>query len=93
VHTDETGVTGTRPGPTERANSPIYSSSTSHAPSPARTLTLDLKDADDMARLRQLLVKADVLIENFRPGTLARLGLTDQDLKDASSMSSTTRSV
>jgi crotonobetainyl-CoA:carnitine CoA-transferase CaiB-like acyl-CoA transferase len=44
------------------------------------SITLDLKDADDMARLRQLLVKADVLIENFRPGTLARLGLTDQAL-------------
>jgi crotonobetainyl-CoA:carnitine CoA-transferase CaiB-like acyl-CoA transferase len=44
------------------------------------SITLDLKDADDLARLRQLLVKADVLIENFRPGTLARLGLTDQAL-------------
>jgi crotonobetainyl-CoA:carnitine CoA-transferase CaiB-like acyl-CoA transferase len=44
------------------------------------SITLDLKDADDMAHLRQLLVKADVLIENFRPGSLARLGLTDQAL-------------
>jgi crotonobetainyl-CoA:carnitine CoA-transferase CaiB-like acyl-CoA transferase len=44
------------------------------------SITLDLKDADDLAQLRQLLVKADVLIENFRPGTLARLGLTDQAL-------------
>jgi hypothetical protein len=44
------------------------------------SITLDLKDADDLAQLRQLLVGADVLIENFRPGTLARLGLTDQAL-------------
>jgi crotonobetainyl-CoA:carnitine CoA-transferase CaiB-like acyl-CoA transferase len=44
------------------------------------SITLDLKDADELAQLRQLLVKADVLIENFRPGTLARLGLTDQAL-------------
>ena len=44
------------------------------------SITLDLKDADDMAQLRQLLAMADVLIENFRPGTLARLGLTDQAL-------------
>jgi crotonobetainyl-CoA:carnitine CoA-transferase CaiB-like acyl-CoA transferase len=44
------------------------------------SITLDLKDADDMAQLRRLLARADVLIENFRPGTLARLGLTDQAL-------------
>jgi crotonobetainyl-CoA:carnitine CoA-transferase CaiB-like acyl-CoA transferase len=44
------------------------------------SVTLDLKDADDMARLRHLLAMADVLIENFRPGTLDRLGLTDQAL-------------
>jgi crotonobetainyl-CoA:carnitine CoA-transferase CaiB-like acyl-CoA transferase len=44
------------------------------------SITLDLKDTDDMTRLRQLLAKADVLIENFRPGTLAKLGLTDQEL-------------
>jgi crotonobetainyl-CoA:carnitine CoA-transferase CaiB-like acyl-CoA transferase len=44
------------------------------------SITLDLKDADDMAHLRHLLAMADVLIENFRPGTLARLGLRDQAL-------------
>jgi crotonobetainyl-CoA:carnitine CoA-transferase CaiB-like acyl-CoA transferase len=44
------------------------------------SITLDLKDADDLAYLRQLLAKADVLIENFRPGALARLGLTNSAL-------------
>jgi crotonobetainyl-CoA:carnitine CoA-transferase CaiB-like acyl-CoA transferase len=44
------------------------------------SITLDLRDADDMVRLRQLLATADVLIENFRPGILAKLGLTDQEL-------------
>ena len=44
------------------------------------SITLDLKDPKDMAQLRELLVKADVLIENFRPGTLGRMGLTDQAL-------------
>jgi crotonobetainyl-CoA:carnitine CoA-transferase CaiB-like acyl-CoA transferase len=44
------------------------------------SITLDLKNAEDMARLRHLLAMADVLIENFRPGTLARLGLTNQAL-------------
>jgi crotonobetainyl-CoA:carnitine CoA-transferase CaiB-like acyl-CoA transferase len=44
------------------------------------SITLDLNDTEDMAHLRQLLVKADVLIANFRPGTMTKLGLTDQAL-------------
>jgi crotonobetainyl-CoA:carnitine CoA-transferase CaiB-like acyl-CoA transferase len=44
------------------------------------SITLDLKHVADMSRLRQLLATADVLIENFRPGTLAKLGLTDHEL-------------
>ena len=33
-----------------------------------RSVVLDLKDADDVARARQLVKSADVVIENFRPG-------------------------
>jgi crotonobetainyl-CoA:carnitine CoA-transferase CaiB-like acyl-CoA transferase len=44
------------------------------------SITLDLKNNDDMEQLRQLLAKADVLIENFRPCVMARLGLTNQAL-------------
>jgi crotonobetainyl-CoA:carnitine CoA-transferase CaiB-like acyl-CoA transferase len=44
------------------------------------SITLDLKNNADMEQLRQLLAKADVLIENFRPGVLARLGLGNQAL-------------
>lgn len=40
-----------------------------------RTIALDLKAPDDLALLRQLAAEADVFIENFRPGTLERLGL------------------
>jgi crotonobetainyl-CoA:carnitine CoA-transferase CaiB-like acyl-CoA transferase len=40
-----------------------------------RSVVLDLKDADDLARLRGLLADADVLVENFRPGVMDRLGL------------------
>ncbi len=39
------------------------------------SIALDLKNADDVAILHRLLAKADVLIENFRPGTMERLGL------------------
>ena len=40
-----------------------------------RTITLDLGDADGAEVLRRLVADADVLIENFRPGTLERWGL------------------
>ena len=40
-----------------------------------RTIALDLKSADDLDVVRRLVTEADVLIENFRPGTLERLGL------------------
>jgi CoA:oxalate CoA-transferase len=37
------------------------------------SIALDLKNSDDVAILHRLLAKADVLIENFRPGTMERL--------------------
>jgi len=40
-----------------------------------RSLCLNLKDADDLARARALVDGADILVENFRPGALERLGL------------------
>ncbi|MEU5020813.1 CoA transferase [Streptomyces angustmyceticus] len=40
-----------------------------------RGLALDLADPDDAAAARELARRADVLIENFRPGSLARYGL------------------
>jgi alpha-methylacyl-CoA racemase len=40
-----------------------------------RSLALDLKDAADRARLDPLLARADVIVEQFRPGVMGRLGL------------------
>jgi crotonobetainyl-CoA:carnitine CoA-transferase CaiB-like acyl-CoA transferase len=40
-----------------------------------RSICLDLKIPGDLATARQLVENADVLIENFRPGALERLGL------------------
>ncbi|PSR20877.1 MAG: CoA transferase [Sulfobacillus acidophilus] len=35
----------------------------------------DLKNGDDLAKVKRLVSQADVLVENFRPGVMARLGL------------------
>ncbi|SDT01732.1 formyl-CoA transferase [Halopseudomonas sabulinigri] len=40
-----------------------------------QSLTLNLKAPEGLAILKQLLRDADILIENFRPGTLEKLGL------------------
>src|SRR5919197_1507370 len=40
-----------------------------------RSLTLDLKHPDGRAVARRLIERADILVQNFRPGVMARLGL------------------
>ena len=40
-----------------------------------RSVELDLKDSGDAERARQLILNADVVIENYRPGVLAKLKL------------------
>jgi crotonobetainyl-CoA:carnitine CoA-transferase CaiB-like acyl-CoA transferase len=40
-----------------------------------RSLALDLKDPDDVALAQELARRADVVVENFKPGGLARFGL------------------
>src|SRR5262249_49567714 len=39
------------------------------------SFTANFKDAADLARVRKLIAKADVMIGNFRPGVLKKLGL------------------
>jgi len=40
-----------------------------------RLIAADLKDPEDLDRVRQLIDRADVLIEGFRPGVTERMGL------------------
>ncbi len=42
---------------------------------------VNLKDADDLARVRSLITRADVLVQNFRPGVMERLGLGYEDVR------------
>ncbi|AXX97777.1 CaiB/BaiF CoA transferase family protein [Profundibacter amoris] len=44
------------------------------------SIALDLKNPDDRALFEQMLPKADVLVENFRPGVMERLGYGWEDL-------------
>jgi CoA:oxalate CoA-transferase len=39
------------------------------------SIALDLKDPDDHALVKRILAGADVVVENFRPGVMAKLGL------------------
>jgi crotonobetainyl-CoA:carnitine CoA-transferase CaiB-like acyl-CoA transferase len=39
------------------------------------SLAIDLKNEADLAALKRLLAQADVVIQNFRPGVIERLGL------------------
>src|SRR5262245_53480725 len=40
-----------------------------------KSVVIDLKDGRDRERLTPLISRADVLVEQFRPGVMARLGL------------------
>ena len=42
-----------------------------------RSLSVDLKSEQGRSIVKQLLANADVLVQNFRPGTMARLGLDE----------------
>lgn len=46
-----------------------------------RSIVLDLKQAEARAVLKDLLATADVVIENFRPGAMARLGFSYEAVK------------
>jgi crotonobetainyl-CoA:carnitine CoA-transferase CaiB-like acyl-CoA transferase len=46
-----------------------------------RSVALDLRDPDDLETARALALRADVVIENFRPGVMARHGLDGQTLR------------
>jgi crotonobetainyl-CoA:carnitine CoA-transferase CaiB-like acyl-CoA transferase len=48
-----------------------------------KSITIDLKLDDGTALVRRLAEKADVLIENFLPGTMERFGLGEESLRAA----------
>jgi crotonobetainyl-CoA:carnitine CoA-transferase CaiB-like acyl-CoA transferase len=47
-----------------------------------RSLALDLKSADAIALVHRLVAETDILVENFRPGVMDRLGLGYDTLRE-----------
>ncbi|MBL4720983.1 MAG: CoA transferase, partial [Alphaproteobacteria bacterium] len=46
-----------------------------------RSVSLNLKEADGVAVLKRLVEKADIIVENYRPGVKHRLGIDYETLK------------
>jgi formyl-CoA transferase len=46
-----------------------------------RSITIDLKKAEGLEILRKLIKEADVLVENFKVGTLEKLGLSYEEMQ------------
>jgi len=59
----------------------VYSENFASVNRNKRSVALDLKSSDDIALLKSLAAKADILVENYRPGVLPRLGLGYDDLR------------
>ncbi|SIL80893.1 L-carnitine dehydratase/bile acid-inducible protein F [Mycobacteroides abscessus subsp. abscessus] len=46
-----------------------------------RSMVIDLKTKDGVAQARELAARSDILVENYRPGTMERFGLGYEDLR------------
>ncbi|AKH99224.1 putative acyl-CoA transferase/carnitine dehydratase [Hoeflea sp. IMCC20628] len=46
-----------------------------------RSMAADLKNAGDLQKVRDLIVSADVMIHNFRPGVMERIGLDHKSVQ------------
>ena len=50
-----------------------------------RSLTINLKDIEGIKIIRKLIKNADVIVQNFRPGTMKRMGLSYEEVKKINS--------
>jgi crotonobetainyl-CoA:carnitine CoA-transferase CaiB-like acyl-CoA transferase len=48
-----------------------------------RSIDLDLDDPEDLRTATEVVERADVLVENFRPGVMESFGLSYHDVRDA----------
>lgn len=66
---------------TEHAGEPLLSVPFASINGGKRSVTLDLKSEGGKAVLGKLVEQADILVENYRPGVLARLGFPFEKLQ------------
>ncbi|HVI99848.1 MAG TPA: CoA transferase [Sphingomonas sp.] len=66
---------------TEHGGEPMLSVPFASINAGKRSIALDLKRLEGQRIARDLIARADILVENFRPGVLARLGLDPADLR------------
>ena len=59
----------------------IYSENFASINRNKRSMTLNIKDPSNVGLLKRLVSKATILVENYRPGVLNKLGLGYDDLK------------
>lgn len=71
IKVEQPGGEEMRVAPTHRENSTAFAMLNAGK----RSVTLDLKSATGRAHLAPLVARADVLVEQFRPGVMQRLGL------------------
>ena len=71
-------------GDDSRAFGPFYDDDTSayfwFANRGKESIAMDLKNPDDLAMVKRMIGKADIVVENFSPGAMARLGLDPAEL-------------
>lgn len=46
------------------------------------SFAIDFKEPEELEKLKKLLAKADVVMHNFRPGVMERVGLSYEDVKE-----------
>lgn len=59
-------------GPADKQGNSLYFAAANRG---KQSLELDLKSDADVVFAKRLIAKADILVENFRPGTMEKLGL------------------
>lgn len=81
IEVPEIGDIARRLGPDESLNKKLMGVSFWALNAGKRSVTLNLKHERGREVLRRMLKDADVLVENFRPGTLKKLGFDYESLK------------
>lgn len=64
-------------GPFDRTESAYYLSGNRNK----RSIAINFRSPEGLGLLREMALKSDVIVENFKPGTLAKLGLDPQALR------------